>query len=145
MDLNGREVEEEEKRKSARVAMLSRFFFMRKGFSGTPETKRQHASAWPTQSLTPWHGRPATAVGVVTVNHTCSMSRGDRLGEIGELSVQPDARRGGIGDCLDRAATAKCSELGCYAGSVTDTQEGEARHGLPSFYRRFGFVGSGEA
>ena len=66
-------------------------------------------------------------------------------GEIGDLYVQPEARRRGVGAALIDAAKAKCRELGCSAVSVTITPDDEARHGLTSFYRRFGFVGSGRS
>jgi GNAT superfamily N-acetyltransferase len=127
------------------TALLSRFF-AEEGFSGTPETiavntRRLWADPYHWVALA-W--RDGTPVGVVTVTTMLYVEWG-RLGEIGDLYVAPEVRRGGVGAALVDAAKAKCSELGCSAVSVTITPEGEARHGLTSFYRRLGFVGSGRS
>lgn len=125
------------------VSLLVRFF-AEEGFSGTPETIATNARLlW----ADPYHWialewRNGIAVGVVTVTTMLYVEWG-RLGEIGDLYVLPEARRSGVASALIDAAKAKCRELGCSAVSVTITPEGEARHGLASFYQRFGFVSSG--
>jgi GNAT superfamily N-acetyltransferase len=124
------------------VALLSQFF-TEEGFSGTSEaiaanTRRLWADPYHWVALAWLDG---TAIGVVTVTTMLYVDWG-RLGEIGDLYVLPEVRRRGVAAALIDAATAKCRELGCSAVSVTITPEGEARHGLSSFYRRLGFVGS---
>ena len=125
------------------TALLSRFF-TEEGFSGTRETiavntRRLWADPHHWVALAWFDGIP---VGVVTVTTMLYVEWG-RLGEIGDLYVVPEARRGGVATALVDAAKAKCRELGCSAVSVTITPEGETRHGLTSFYRRLGFFGSG--
>ena len=114
------------------------------GFSGTRETiavntRRLWADPHHWVALAWLDGIP---VGVVTVTTMLYVEWG-RLGEIGDLYVVPEARRGGVATALIDTAKAKCRELGCSAVSVTITPEGEARHGLTGFYRRLGFLGSG--
>jgi GNAT superfamily N-acetyltransferase len=82
------------------------------------------------------------AVGVVTVTTMLYIEWG-RLGEIGDLYVIASARRRDIATALIDAARLKCRTLGCSAISVVITPEGDARHGLPAFYERFGFIESG--
>jgi len=125
------------------VALLSRFF-AEEGYSGTPEiiaanTRRLWAEPHHWLALAWLDG---ITVGVVTVSTVLYVEWG-RLGEIGDLYVLPEARRGGIATALVAAAKTKCRELGCSAVFVTITPEGEERHSLASFYRRLGFDGSG--
>jgi GNAT superfamily N-acetyltransferase len=127
----------------AAVALLVRFF-AEEGFSGTAETIAANTRLlW----VDPYHWialawRDRSAVGVVTVTTMLYVEWG-RLGEIGDLYVLPEARRSGLASALIDAAKAKCRDFGCSAVSVTITPEGETRHNLTSFYRRFGFVSPG--
>jgi GNAT superfamily N-acetyltransferase len=82
------------------------------------------------------------AVGVVTMSTTLYIEWG-RLAEIGDLYVQPPARRSGVGAALIGAAKSKSRALGCSAISVTVTAEGDLRHSLSEFYKSFGFSSSG--
>jgi GNAT superfamily N-acetyltransferase len=97
------------------TALLSRFF-TEEGFSGTRETiavntRRLWADPHHWVALAWLDGIP---VGVVTVTTMLYVEWG-RLGEIGDLYVLPEARRGGVATALIDAAKAKCRELGCSA------------------------------
>ena len=68
---------------------------------------------------------------------------GNRLGEIGDLYVLPEARGNGIARRLVQAAIDWCRARGCGAVEVTMTPLGEAAHGLRNFYSRLGFAATG--
>jgi GNAT superfamily N-acetyltransferase len=93
-----------EAEKEIAIALLLRFF-AEEGFSGTPETiavntRRLWADPHHWIALA-W--RDGRAVGIVTVT-TMLYVEWDRLGEIGDLYVLPEARRGGVGAALIDAA-----------------------------------------
>ena len=81
-------------------------------------------------------------IGVATVTTMLYVEWG-RLGEVGDLYVVPEARKGGIARALVEAALAWCSDHGCSAVSVVVTERGEKEDGLGMFYDRLGFAATG--
>jgi GNAT superfamily N-acetyltransferase len=66
--------------------------------------------------------------------------RGER-GYFGLLAVDPARQRSGLGRALVEAAEQECRDAGC---SIMDLQIVNLRTELPPYYRRLGYVGSGE-
>jgi GNAT superfamily N-acetyltransferase len=101
------------------IDLLSRFF-VEEGFLHTPETiavntRRLWADPFHWIALA-WLG--LTPVAVVTVTTMLYVEWG-RLGEIGDLYVLLEARRGGVAAALVDAAKAKCGEFGCVGHDYT--------------------------
>jgi GNAT superfamily N-acetyltransferase len=125
------------------VALLETFFHEegfttpRKRIEANLELMLQDASCW--AALARVDGKP---VGVVTVSTMVYVEWG-RMGEIGDLYVQPDCRKLGVARALIDAALVWCQAKSCSAVSVVITQDGEQRHGLSKFYADLKFKPTG--
>jgi GNAT superfamily N-acetyltransferase len=68
------------------------------------------------------------------------VTRHDRTGYFGMLSIDPERQRRGFGPLLIAAAEAYCRERGC---SEMELEVVNLRTELPPYYRRFGYVEAG--
>jgi len=127
----------------ALAALLARFF-AEKGFAASPDEIRRRADVFLVEQanaafLAVEGGLP---VGTATVTTVFGFETG-RQAEIEDLYVLPGWRSRGVGKALVEAARGWCREHGCTDVEVVVTPEGEARHGLGTWYRSLGFAETG--
>lgn len=125
------------------IALLCQFF-MEEGFNTPPDRVRSNLAAMVSDQSC-WIGvatKGDAVVGVVTVTSMLYVEWG-RLGEIGDLYVQPAHRNSGAGRALVEAALTWCREKHCGAVSVVITPDGETRHRLSQYYAAQGFRSTG--
>jgi GNAT superfamily N-acetyltransferase len=131
------------KTRGAAIELLVRFF-REEGFATPPwqiaenlDRMLADMSCWCALAV-----NDSGAQAIITVSTTLYIEWG-RLGEIGDLYVQPEHRRLGLARRLVEHAKAWCSAQGCSAVTVTITQPGEQRYQLGQFYARLGFEQTG--
>jgi GNAT superfamily N-acetyltransferase len=124
----------------AAIDLLTRFF-AEEGFATSRERIAQNLQnmladddCWAAVLL-----EHEQAVGVVTVSTMLYVEWG-RLAEIGDLYIVPVQRCRGLARRLVDAAIDWSGRRGCSGVFITLTPEGEARHRLSDFYKRFGFA-----
>lgn len=126
------------------LAGLLAHFFAEEGFAASAAEIRERADVFLAEEanaafLALGDGLP---VGAATVTTVFGFETG-RQAEIEDLYVLPEHRRRRVGRALVAAALAWCRERGCADVEVVITAEGDARHGLGTWYRGLGFSETG--